>query len=106
MCSANAKPKGATPQRLWHMLTHTGGKHGSHPPALFITRRSSATGFYGVMPTADPSCQRNTVTPKTEILTRDRLKARALIQFNRDLQAVERYVRLHQTLNKGRCSDA
>ena len=92
MCSANAKPKDATLQRLWHMLTRTGGKRGSHPPALFISRRSSATGSSGAQATADPSCQRNTVTPKTRAL----ISARADRATNKSLRGL--YLRQHMSL--------
>ena len=95
MCSANAKPKDATPQRLWHMLTHTGGKHGLHPPALFISRRSSATGCNGVTLTAGQSCQRNTVTLKTKAL----ISVRADKATNKSLRSL--YQRQHMSLAKG-----
>ena len=104
MCSANAKPAGL--QRLWRMLTRSEKKSGSPHTAQFITRRSSGIGSSGAQATGEAFCPQNTATSITAILTRDRLKARALLQNNRDLQAVERYVRLHQTLNKARCSDA
>ena len=104
MCSESAKP--AALQRLWRILTRTGWNAGLRHTAVFTTRRSNGAGCNGAKTTAGPPFPINTATPITEILTRDRLKARALLQFNRDLQAVERYVRLHQRLNKGRCSDA
>jgi hypothetical protein len=63
-------------------------------------------GCNGALTTGDPSLRQNIGTRTTDILTRDRLKARALLQNNRDLQAVERYVRLHQVMIRGRCSDA
>ena len=100
MCSENAKPKDATLQRLWHMLTHTGGKRGSPDTAVFISRRSSATGSSGATPTADPSCQRNTVTPKTKAL----ISARADKATNKSLRSM--YLRQHMSLAKGRFSDA
>ena len=93
MTCANAKP--ATLQRLWHMLTHTGGKHGPQPPALFISRRSSADGCNGVTQTADPSCQPNTVTPKTKAL----ISARADKATNKSLRSL--YLRQHMNLAKG-----
>jgi hypothetical protein len=46
----------------------------------------------------NPSCPRNCGTRTTDILTRDRLKARALLQNNRDLQAVEKYVKVQMVL--------
>ena len=93
MCSANAKP--AALQRLWHMLTRTGGKRGSTDTALFITRRSSADGCNGATPTAGPSCQRNTVTPKTKAL----ISARAGKATNKSLRSL--YLRQHMSLAKG-----
>ena len=96
MTCANAKP--AALQRLWHMLTRKAGKHGSPRPALFTSRRSNGIGSSGAQVTGETSCPQNTAIPITEILTRDRLKARALIQFNRDLQAVEQYVQRHMIL--------
>ena len=93
MTCANAKP--ATLQRLWHMLTHTGGKHGSPDTALFISRRSSATGLSGAQATADPSCQRNTVTPKTKAL----ISARADKATNKTLRGA--FMRRHMNLAKG-----
>ena len=104
MTCANAKPAALT--RLWRYLTRTGGNAGLRHTAVFTTRRLNGAGCNGAKTTGETSCPQNTATPTTEILTRDRLKARALIQNNRDLQAVERYVRLHQTLNKAGCSDA
>ena len=98
MTCANAKP--AAIQRLWHMLTRTGRKHGLHPPALFITRRSSATGCHGATSTADPSCQRNTVTPTIRAL----ISARADKATNKSLRAL--YLRQHMNLARGLCSDA
>lgn len=48
----------------------------------------------------------NTAKPSSAngetILTPDRLRARALMQNNRDKQAVAAYVQLHQTLIRGR----
>jgi|GEM_PF-2535696 len=93
MCSANAKP--AALRRLWHMLTRTGKSAGQPPPALFISRRSSATGSHGARTTADPSCQRNTVTPKTRAL----ISARADKATNKSLRGL--YLRQHMNLAKG-----
>ena len=90
MTCANAKP--AALQRLWHMLTRTGGKHGSHPPALFISRRSSATGLHGAQATDARSCQRNTVTPTTKAL----ISARADKATNKSLRSL--YLRQHMSL--------
>jgi hypothetical protein len=104
MTCANAKP--AALKRVWAWLTRLGAKHGSQAPVLFTSRRSNAAGFSGVQETGVPSLRQNIGTRTTDILTRDRLKARALLQNNRDPQAVERYVQRHQTLIKGRCSDA
>jgi len=98
MTCADAKP--AALQRLWHMLTRTGRKRGSHPPALFISRRSSATGSSGAPGTADPSCQRNTATPTTRAL----ISARADKATNKSLRGL--YLRQHMNLAKGRFSDA
>ena len=98
MTCANAKP--AALQRLWLMLTHTGGKRGSTDTAVFITRRSSATGCNGATPTADPSCQRNTVTPKTRAL----ISARADKATNKSLRGL--YLRQHMSLVRGGFSDA
>jgi hypothetical protein len=104
MTCANAKP--AALKRVWAWLTRLGVKHGSQAPVPFTSRRSSADGSSGALKTGDLSLRQNIGTRTTDILTRDRLKARALLQSNRDLQAVERYVQRHQTLIKGRCSDA
>jgi len=98
MCSANAKP--AAIQRLWHMLTRTDKSAGRPPPALFISRRSSAIGSSGAPETADPSCQRNTVTPTIEAL----ISARADKATNKSLRSL--YLRQHMILAKGRFSDA
>jgi hypothetical protein len=104
MTCANAKPAALKRALAW--LTRLGVKHGSQAPVQFTSRRSSAAGCNGAPTTGDPSLRQNFGTRTTDILTRDRLKARALLQNNRDLQAVERYVKRHQTLIKGRCSDA
>ena len=93
MCGANAKP--AALQRLWHMLTRTGRKHGSPYTALFISRRSSATGLHGAAPTTGPSCQRNIATPKTKEL----ISARADKATNKSLRSL--YLRQHMSLAKG-----
>ena len=98
MTCANAKP--AALQRLWHMLTRTGGRHGLPDTAVFITRRSSATGLHGAQATADPSCQRNTVTPTIDRL----ISARADKATNKSLRGL--YLRQHMSLAKGRFSDA
>ena len=98
MCSANAKP--AAIRRLWHMLTRTDKSAGRPPPALFISRRSSATGSSGAQNTADPSCQRNTVTPTTRAL----ISARADKATNKSLRSL--YLRQHMNLARGRFSDA
>ena len=95
MTCANAKP--ATLQRLWHMLTHTGGKHGSPDTALFISRRSSAIGLHGAQNTAGPSCQRNIVTPTIDRL----ISARADKATNKSLRGL--YLRQHMRLVRGRC---
>ena len=97
MC-ANAKP--AALQRLWHMLTRTGGKRGSTDTALFITRRSSATGSSGAPETDARSCQRNIVTPKTAAL----ISARADKATNKTLKGA--FMRRHMSLVRGLCSDA
>ena len=100
MCSENAKPKDATLQRLWHMLTHTGEKHGPQQPAVFISRRSNATGSSGAAPTADPSCQRDTATTTIDRL----ISARAGKATNKSLRGL--YLRQHMNLARGLCSDA
>jgi hypothetical protein len=104
MTCANAKPVALKRALAW--LTRLGGKHGSQAPVQFTSRRSNAAGCNGALTTGDQSLRQNSVTRTTDILTRDRLKARALLQNNRDPQAVEKYVRLHQVMIRGRCSDA
>lgn len=104
MTCAPAKPAALKRVLVW--LTRLGVKHGSQAPALPTLRRSNAAGCNGAQATGDLSLRQNIGTRTTDILTRDRLKARALLQNNRDLQAVERYVQRHQALIKGRCSDA
>ena len=98
MCSANAKP--AAIQRLWHMMTRTDKSAGRPPPALFISRRSSATGSHGAPETDARPCQRNTVTPKTATL----ISARADKATNKGLRSL--YLRQHMSLARGRFSDA
>jgi hypothetical protein len=99
-----AKPAALKRALAW--LTRLGVKHGSQAPVLFTSRGSNAAGCNGALTTGGPSLRQSSVTRTTDILTRDRLKARALLQNNRDLQAVEKYVRLHQVMIRGRCSNA
>ena len=95
MTCANAKP--ATLQRLLRILTLTGKNDGQHPPALFISRRSSAIGLHGAQNTAGPSCQRNIVTPTIDRL----ISARADRATNKSLRGL--YLRQHMRLVRGRC---
>jgi hypothetical protein len=69
-------------------------------------RKQNGDGCKDGLTLESPPCPRNIGTRTTDILTRDRLRARALLQNNRDLQAVEKYVRLHQVMIRGRCSNA
>jgi hypothetical protein len=96
MTCAPAKPAALKWALAW--LTRLGVKHGSQAPVQFTSRRSNAAGCNGALTTGDPSLRQNSVTRTTDILTRDRLKARALLQNNRDLQAVEKYVKVQMVL--------
>jgi hypothetical protein len=90
-----APAKLAALKRALAWLTRLGAKHGSQAPVPFTSRRSSADGSSGAPTTGDPSLRQNSGTQTTDILTRDRLRARAMRIMNRDPKLVDAYVWRH-----------
>ena len=93
MTCENAKSAVLSRVLGWAILTAR--KLGLLLPAKYTSLKLNANGCNGCTPTADPSCQRNTVTPKTKAL----ISARADKATIKSLRSL--YLRQHMSLAKG-----